>query len=135
MPIPIPKLSTNRPALRALRGKPKPRLPAVDDYTAAFPRSCRLEVEAPADDPFHHPVLARARHTLSDTDVELPIGRGVQVQGGEDQMMLLVKDIEVGNRAGLGVILEARFQELRQLVGDLHRRLHSKTAMRVLALQ
>jgi len=46
--------------------------------------------------------------------------------------MLVVKGVEVRDRPGFGIVLEARLEYLRKLVGQLYPRLHAEASVRVL---
>lgn len=91
------------------------------------------EFEAAADDPLHNPMFARAGQAAAHGKIQFPIGGSIHVQGGEDQVVLLVERPEVVDRPGLRIILESRRQSFRQVVGYLQTGLETQTAVPIRA--
>ena len=64
-------------------------------YILKFP----LVFESVAHDPLHNPVLARVREAMADAEVELPIRRDIEIDGREEDVMLVGQPIEVFDRS------------------------------------
>src|SRR3989441_12082304 len=76
-------------------------------------------------------MLARSGQAAANTEVQLPFGRNVQVEGGKDQVVLLAEREKVADGAGFGVVLESRSEHLGHIEGHLQARLETRAAMRV----
>src|ERR1035438_1865228 len=75
-------------------------------------------IEAAADDAFYDPVIGGGGGAYADAEVDLPVGREVQIDGGEELLLLIVETGNVGDAAVVGVVLEAAGDLLGEVVAD-----------------
>src|SRR5438094_963359 len=83
------------------------------------------------------PVFIRctARMTGAGADVQLPAGPEVDVEDGEDEVLLVARPIDAVDRSDVAVVLQAGGDARGDLVGDLRGRREAEPAARVLTLE
>src|SRR6476619_6883483 len=57
-------------------------------------------LELISDDALDHPALAGLRDAAADAEIQLPVGRYVEVDGRKDHVRLVMHRLEIGDRPG-----------------------------------
>src|SRR5215831_12090814 len=86
------------------------------------------KLKTPSNDCFEDQVVSAPGHADADTEIELPFGRYVQIDRGEDLMSLLARRIETAERAETAVVLQSGIHFFRYRVRDLEIRGKFKAA-------
>ena len=76
------------------------------------------EGEAAADDHFHNQVIRGSGDTNSDAEVELPVGREVEVNRGKELLLLIPHRIEARDWTERSIIFQASINALREVEAD-----------------
>ena len=77
-------------------------------------------VEAASQNPFDNQVICPSRGADTDADVDLPLGRDVQIGDGKDLLLLIVQRIEPTQATVVGVVLDATADHAGEVVAGLY---------------
>ena len=99
------------------------------DHASPLPRSCaknvlglRLRLVGPGETAAHNAlndqVVGGAGDADSDTEVELPVRRKIQIDGGEELLLLVVEAIEIRDRSQSSVVFQPECDLLGKVVAD-----------------
>src|SRR2546427_354755 len=91
--------------------------------------------EAIAEDHLDDQTVRGRREPGADAEVQLPARAEVDVQDGEDQVLLVTRPIDPVDRPDVAVVLEAGGDARGDVVRDLGGRREPETSARVLALE
>src|SRR5262245_16032789 len=92
-------------------------------------------LELIADDRLDHPALAGVGEAAAHPEVQLPVGRYIEVDDRKDHVRLVTPRFEIRDRTGGAVVLDARRDDPRDIPRGLHTRLEIEGLARVRALQ
>src|SRR5215510_7044165 len=97
-------------------------------------RGCSV-LELIADDALDYPALAGIGEAAADPEVQLPVGRDVEVDDRKDHVRLVTPRLEIRDRTGGAVVLNASRDHRRDIPCGLHARLEIEGLARVRAPQ
>src|SRR5262245_24276481 len=92
-------------------------------------------LELISDDALDHPALAGVGEAAADAEVQLPVRRYIEVDGRKNHVRLVMCRLEIGDRAGGAVVLDASRDDRRDIPRGLHARLEIEGLARVRATQ
>src|SRR5215510_8836572 len=92
-------------------------------------------LELISDDALDYPALAGIGEAAADPEVQLPVGRYVEVDNRKDHVRLVTPRLEIRDRTGGAVVLAASCDDPRDIPRGLHARLEIEGLVRVRALQ
>ena len=102
---------------RAAQGRATTVSPAFSSRPASL--RAFAPVQATADNHFHQQMIGPVGDSYPDSEVELPIRPEIQVNGGDDLLLLLADRIEAPHRTKRAVILDSRVDLLGDVIADL----------------
>src|SRR5271156_1674187 len=79
-------------------------------------------IEAPAEDTFHNQVVGTSGRADTNTDIDLPLGRNVEIGYGEDLLLLIVKRVEGADAAIICVVFQPAADDRGEVITDFCRR-------------
>src|SRR5216684_2121520 len=88
------------------------------ELQALLPKDA-LEIETVAEDHLRKQVIRGTRHAHTHPKIDFPFGREIQINGGEDLLLLLADGIEARDWAQRAVILDASRNFLGEIVTEL----------------
>src|SRR5579864_706575 len=91
--------------------------------------------EAASDNALHNEVVCGWREAPADSEVELPLRRKIEVDGGENLVLLLAQRVKFSRGASRAVILDSTGDLLRDVVTDLHGRRESPALVDIQPVQ
>src|SRR5271165_1289817 len=78
-------------------------------------------IEAPSEDSFHNQVVSGGGRTDTNPDINLPLGRNVEIGDCKDLLLLIVKVVEGADAAVVCVILDAAADGSGQVITEFRR--------------
>src|SRR5438477_2739583 len=93
-----------------------------------------LPTKPAPDYAFDDQMICRAGSADADSEIELPLGRDVQIDRREELLLLLGHGIESGNWAKSAIILQAAAHHLGEIVRDFKIRRELKAHILVLTV-
>src|SRR5471030_1098445 len=92
-------------------------------------------VEAAAEDSFDDEVVGCGGWADADADVDLPLGRDIEVSDGEDLLLLIVQGIKGAEAAVVRIVLEAAADDGREVVANFGARSETEALFDVRAVE
>src|SRR5229473_598582 len=84
-----------------------------------FIKCSTSEIKTVAENHLGNQVIRRTRHTHTEAKIDFPLGREIQVNGGEDLLLLLADRVEARNRTQRAVVLNTSRDFLVEIVAEL----------------
>src|SRR5260370_2213412 len=83
-----------------------------------FPHKDASEIETIAENHLGNQVIGRTRYTNTQPKIKFPLGRKIQVDGGQDLLLLLADGVEAGNGAQRSIVFDAASDFLGEIVAE-----------------
>src|SRR5436853_7268901 len=94
-----------------------------------------LEIETVAENHLCQQVIRGTRHTHTQPKIDFPFGREIQVNGGENLLLLLADRVEACDRTQRAVILDAPRDLLGEIVAEFEVGRENETLVHARAME